>query len=66
MLAFSPMFQKQRKTRSLTMMVLRNMEKVAEGIWQATKSASNYKHKTNKQGHSKNYIQPNYLKHNVT
>ena len=34
-------------------MVLWNLEKVDKDIWQATKSASNEKHKTNKQGHSK-------------
>ena len=38
------------------MTVLGNMEKVDKGIWQAKKSASNLKHKINKQGHSKNYI----------
>ena len=32
-------------TRSLAMMVLGNMGKVDKGIWQATKSASNLKHK---------------------
>ena len=29
-------------------MVLQNVEKVEKGIWQPTKSASNWKHKTNK------------------
>ena len=48
-------------TRSLAMMVLGNMGKVDKGIWQATKSASNLKHK---QSHS--YIWPKYIKHNVT
>ena len=39
-------------------MVLGNMEKLDNGIWQATKSASNQKQKTNKkeQGHSKIHI----------
>ena len=38
------------------MMMLGNMGKVDKGIWQATKSASDQKHKTNKQGQSKNYV----------
>ena len=47
-------------------MVFGNMEKVDIGIWQARKSASNLKYITNKQGHSKNCIWPNHIKHNVT
>ena len=47
-------------------MVFGNMKKVDIGIWQARKSASNLKYKTNKQGHSKNCIWPNHIKHNVT
>ena len=48
------------------MMVLGNMEQVDKRICQATKSASSEKHKTNKQGHSKIYIWPIYIKHKIT